>query len=146
MKFQQILVSIGLLGGLAASEPVYKEIAHSIGYDYIQAANAGAAVGDGIRGLVNALGSLDEFKPIIYPGIVSSLNTLESFGGIIASLVGWAVKLAVQYIYTSDLLNDTPYIGELIRQADSMIEPEYKEAFSSLDSKIMAAQTTGQYH
>ncbi|KAJ2545531.1 hypothetical protein GGF49_000338 [Coemansia sp. RSA 1853] len=145
MKFQQILIGIGALSGLASSKPIYKEIAHSIGYDYTQAANAGAAVSNGIRGLVNALGALDEFKPIIHPEIVSIINTIETFGGFVGSIVGWAVKSAVQTIYSSDLLNNTPYIGELIRQADAMISPEYKDAFSSLDSNIMAAQVTSQY-
>ncbi|KAJ1808430.1 hypothetical protein LPJ77_002351 [Coemansia sp. RSA 2523] len=145
MKFQRILIGIGALSGLASSKPIYKEIAHSIGYDYTQAANAGAAASNGIRRLVNALGALDEFKPIVYPGLVSIINTLETFGGLIGSIVGWAVKIAVQNFYSSDVLNDTPYIGELIRQADAMIAPEYKDAFSSLDSNIMAAQVTSQY-
>ncbi|KAJ2326486.1 hypothetical protein H4S02_002069 [Coemansia sp. RSA 2611] len=145
MNIHRILIGVGMLSGLGAGKPVFKEIAHSIGYDVVQAANAGAAVSDGIRGLVNALGSLDEFKPIIHPDIVSNINSVETFGGLISSLVGWVIKLAVQYIYTSDLLNDTPYIGELIRQADSMVAPEYKDVFSSLEKEMAVAQATGQY-
>ncbi|KAJ2795314.1 hypothetical protein H4R20_005926, partial [Coemansia guatemalensis] len=107
--------------------------------------NTGAAVGEGVRGIINALGSLDAFKPIIYPDIVSSINSLETFGGFISSLVGFVTKLAVQYVFTSNLLNDTPYIGELIRNADAMIKPEYKDALESLASEAVAMETASQY-
>ncbi|KAJ2851773.1 hypothetical protein IWW36_000918 [Coemansia brasiliensis] len=131
---------------LVAGEPIYKEIAHSLGYDYVQASNADEAVSNGIRGIVNALGSLDQFKPIIHPDIVSNINTIETFGGFISSLVGWVIKLAVEYFYTSDLLNDTPYIGELIRHADSLIAPEFKDEFSSLDAEMFSASMANQYY
>ncbi|KAJ2879630.1 hypothetical protein FB639_003041, partial [Coemansia asiatica] len=120
-------------GGIASkatlgANPIYKEIAHSLGYDYVQASNAGAAVSDSIRGLVNAVGSLDQFKPIIHPDVVGTINAVENYGGLISSLVGFVIKLVVRYLYSSDLLNDTPYIGELIRNADHMIEPQYTSA------------------
>ncbi|KAJ2080121.1 hypothetical protein H4R24_003289 [Coemansia sp. RSA 988] len=145
MKIHRILIGVGALGGLATSRPIYKEIAHSIGYDAIVASNAGTAVGDGIRGLINALGSLDVFKPIIHPGAVSTINTLETFGGLISTLAGFATKLAVKNAFNSNLLNDTPYIGELIRQADAMIKPEYKDALESLASEAMVIETVSQY-
>ncbi|KAJ1766130.1 hypothetical protein LPJ74_006029 [Coemansia sp. RSA 1843] len=116
------------------------EIAHSIGYDVQQAVAAGAAVSDGIRGLVNGVTLLDQFKPIIHPDTVSSINTVETFGGLVSSLVGWVIKLAIEYIYTSDLLNDTPYIGELIRNADAMIKPEFADLFKSADASSAMAE------
>ncbi|KAI9503036.1 hypothetical protein BX070DRAFT_226082 [Coemansia spiralis] len=141
MKVSQILISLALMANIVTSKPIYKEISHSLGYDVQQASAAGAAVSDGIRGLVNALGSLDQFKPIIHPDVVSTVNTVETFGGFISSLVGWVIKLAVRYFYTSDLLNDTPYIGELIRNADAMIKPEFSSLMRSLDANTVATQS-----
>ncbi|KAI9477541.1 hypothetical protein IWW42_001349 [Coemansia sp. RSA 1085] len=146
MKVQQFLLGASMFNVLVAGEPIYKEIAHSIGYDYVQAVNADEAVSNGIRGIVNALGSLDQFKPIIHPDIVSNLNTIETFGGFVSSLVGWVIKLAVEYFYTSDLLNDTPYVGELIRHADSLIVPELRDEFSSLEAEIASASVASQFY
>ncbi|KAJ1822578.1 hypothetical protein LPJ56_000658 [Coemansia sp. RSA 2599] len=137
MRLLRYLVSFGSIAALAGAKPIYKEIAHSIGYDSIQAYNAGAAASDAIRGLVNAVSSLDQFKPIIHPDVVGTINSVESFGGLISSIVGWVIRLVVNYLYNSDLLNDTPYIGELIRNADHMIEPQYTSAFKSLESEIV---------
>ncbi|KAJ1648735.1 hypothetical protein LPJ64_000054 [Coemansia asiatica] len=122
LHYLVLFISIAIFTG---ANPIYKEIAHSLGYDYVQASNAGAAVSDSIRGLVNAVGSLDQFKPIIHPDVVGTINAVENYGGLISSLVGFVIKLVVRYLYSSDLLNDTPYIGELIRNADHMIEPQY---------------------
>ncbi|KAJ1661956.1 hypothetical protein EV178_006273 [Coemansia sp. RSA 1646] len=122
------------------AEQSEEQLAHSIGYDVQQAVAAGAAVSDGIRGLVNGVTLLDQFKPIIHPDTVSSINTVETFGGLVSSLVGWVIKLAIEYIYTSDLLNDTPYIGELIRNADAMIKPEFADLFKSADASSAMAE------
>ncbi|KAJ2158454.1 hypothetical protein GGF46_003771 [Coemansia sp. RSA 552] len=140
MRVLRILAGCGVVMGA----PVFKEIAHSIGYDAELAANAGTFVSSGVGSVINALGSLDTFKPILYPAIVSALNTLEFFGGLISTLAGWAVKRAVGNAFTGDLLNDTPYIGELIRNADAMMAPEYKDMVSSLD-RLLPPQTTGAY-
>ncbi|KAJ1719671.1 hypothetical protein LPJ53_005606 [Coemansia erecta] len=139
MKLLSIFASISSAAVFAAGNPIYKEIAHSLGYDYIQASNAGAAFNNGIRGIVSAVGSLDQFKPIIHPDVVSTINTVENYGGLAASIVGWVIKLVVRYIYSSDLLNDTPYIGELIRNADSMIKPEHASMLNSIQSNIAMA-------
>ncbi|KAJ2661705.1 hypothetical protein IWW48_002251 [Coemansia sp. RSA 1200] len=122
--------------------PVYKEIAHSIGYDVQQATAVGAAVSDGVGWLVGALDALDQFKPVLYPPIVAIINTAETFGGLISSLAGYAAKLAVEYFYTGSLLNDTPYIGELIRAVDSMIKSEYASLFGSTNTSDAIARVT----
>ncbi|KAJ2210436.1 hypothetical protein IW140_006298 [Coemansia sp. RSA 1813] len=140
MRISYISVLLASSIGSVLSRPIYKEIAHSIGYDVQQAVAAGAAVSDGIRGLVNGVTLLDQFKPIIHPDTVSSINTVETFGGLVSSLVGWVIKLAIEYIYTSDLLNDTPYIGELIRNADAMIKPEFADLFKSADASSAMAE------
>ncbi|KAJ1883012.1 hypothetical protein H4R99_000401 [Coemansia sp. RSA 1722] len=142
MKFMHYLVAFNSIAALSGAEPIYKEIAHSIGYDYVQASNAGAAVSDSIRGLVGAISNLDQFKPIIHPDVVGTINSLENYGGLISSLVGFVIKLVVRYLYTSDLLNDTPYIGELIRNADHIIEPQFTSAFKTLESEILATQVS----
>ncbi|KAJ1862055.1 hypothetical protein LPJ73_000865 [Coemansia sp. RSA 2703] len=136
MKLLSIFAGVSSVAVFATGNPIYKEIAHSLGYDYIQANNAGAAFNNGIRGIVSAVGSLDQFKPIIHPDVVNTIDTLENYGGIAASLVGFVIKLVVKYIYNSDLLNDTPYIGELIRNADSMIKPEHASILNSIQSSI----------
>ncbi|KAJ2854454.1 hypothetical protein J3B02_002666 [Coemansia erecta] len=135
LHYLVLFISIAIFTG---ANPIYKEIAHSLGYDYVQASNAGAAVSDSIRGLVNAVGSLDQFKPIIHPDVVGTINAVENYGGLISSLVGFVIKLVVRYLYSSDLLNDTPYIGELIRNADHMIEPQYTSALKSLETHVLS--------
>ncbi|KAJ2006044.1 hypothetical protein GGI04_002017 [Coemansia thaxteri] len=119
---------------LANSNPIYKEIAHSIGLDLAQASSVGSAASSDMSAIISALGQLDAFKPLIHPDTVSTINTLESFSGMASSLVGLAVKLAIKHFYTSNLLNDTPYIGDLIRTADEMIAPEYKDMVDSIAS------------
>ncbi|KAJ1728126.1 hypothetical protein LPJ61_004201 [Coemansia biformis] len=145
MRVTHIVIGVGVLGRPSAARPVFKEVAHYFGLDATQAANAGNAASNAIDGLVSAIGSLDEFKPIIHPDVVSTINTIETFGGLISSIVGWVVKLAVRYIYTSDLLNDTPYVGELIRNADSMIKPEYRAVLSSLGAELVPTHTVAPF-
>ncbi|KAJ2856749.1 hypothetical protein GGI22_003717 [Coemansia erecta] len=142
MKNSYILALVASSIGSVQCKPIYKEIAHSLGYDVQQAVAAGAAFRNGIQGLVSGVASLDQFKPIIHPDTVSTMNLVETFGGFVSSLVGWVVKLAVEYVYTSDLLNDTPYVGELIRNADAMIKPEFADLFESANMpNIMATSS-----
>ncbi|KAJ2742342.1 hypothetical protein GGI20_004547 [Coemansia sp. BCRC 34301] len=134
MRLTSLLAVFGSAAMLSASNPIYKEIAHSIGYDSIVAANAGLSASVDITELINALSGIDQFKPIIHPDVVSTINSVESFRGLISTLIGYLVKVMVRNFYTGNLLNDTPYIGELIRNADAMIAPEYKQLVSSLES------------
>ncbi|KAJ2714054.1 hypothetical protein H4R19_001930 [Coemansia spiralis] len=147
MRVSSILIGTGLLlaSRQAAGRPVYKEVAHYFGFDVKQANNAGEAASNAINGLVSAVSSLDDLKPIIHPGVVSTINTVETFGGLVSSIVGWVVKLAVRYFYTSNLLNDTPYVGELIRNADALIKPEYRDALDSLAAKLVPTLTAAPF-
>ncbi|ORX69716.1 hypothetical protein DL89DRAFT_257941 [Linderina pennispora] len=129
--FSWILVSGLVLSGTdkqATAAPIFKDVAHQIGYDAKQAAAAGDAVYNGLEALFSALKNLDPFKPIMYPEVAGTLGTIETFGGVISNLVSWVVKVAINYVYTSDIGNDTPYIGELIRQASAEVPPEYRSA------------------
>ncbi|KAJ2408395.1 hypothetical protein GGI10_004847 [Coemansia sp. RSA 2530] len=131
MRLKSLFVVVGSAAMLAASKPVYKEIAHSLGYDYVVASNAGVGASNGINDLI---GILDQFKPIVHPEVASTIGTLDFFSGLISSLVGYVVKTWIRTFYTGSLLNDTPYIGELIRSADAMILPEYRQAVNSFVS------------
>ncbi|KAJ2096192.1 hypothetical protein GGI16_004945 [Coemansia sp. S142-1] len=114
---------------LVSSNPIYKEIAHSLGYDAVLASNAAAGASNDVSELISIL---DQFKPIVHPEVASSISTISFFGGLISSVAGYIVKMWIKTFYTGNLLNDTPYIGELIRNADAMIAPEYKQVVSSL--------------
>ncbi|KAJ2453149.1 hypothetical protein GGF42_003866 [Coemansia sp. RSA 2424] len=118
---------------LATAEPIYLDIAHSLGYDSGLAASAGAAASNGISELIGGLRNIDQFKPIIHPDVASSINLVESLGGLISSLVGYVVKIVVGSLYSSNILDNIPYIGQLIKSADAMITPEYKQVFGSLE-------------
>ncbi|KAJ2490945.1 hypothetical protein IWW37_002724 [Coemansia sp. RSA 2050] len=131
MRLKSLFAVAGSAVMLATSKPVYKEIAHSLGYDYVVASNAGAGASNGINELISIL---DQFKPIVHPEVASTIGTLDFFSGLISSLVGYVVKTWIRSFYTGSLLNDTPYIGELIRSADAMILPEYRQAVNSLIS------------
>ncbi|KAJ2802205.1 hypothetical protein H4R21_002506 [Coemansia helicoidea] len=140
---QPILAAAHLLGGRFAGSTAGGIAGRAVrGFiegdagNSLPAASAGAAASSAISGLVSAVTSLDQFKPIIHPDVVSTIDTIESLGGLISSLVGWAVKVAVRYFYTSNLLNDTPYVGELIRNADSLIKPEYRAPLDSLAAEL----------
>ncbi|KAJ2900834.1 hypothetical protein IWW38_000209 [Coemansia aciculifera] len=133
MRLASLFVVAGSVVMLASANPIYKEIAHSIGYDNVIAANAAVAASSDLRGLIDALGAIDQFKPIIHPDVVDTINSVETFRGLLSALIGYYVKKAVRNFYTGDYLNDTPYIGELIRNADAMIAPEYKQVISSIE-------------
>ncbi|KAJ2782873.1 hypothetical protein H4R18_002022 [Coemansia javaensis] len=145
MRVSLVLIGAGLLGRPAAAKPVFKEVAHYFGYDSIQAANAGAAASAGLDSVIGLLESLDTFKPIMYPAVVSALDAAESATRLIRPIFGWLIGLVVRFVYSSSLLNDTPYIGELIRAAESAAEIDFQSGLSSLDAELASMQTVASY-